>query len=161
MSLSQIVYDGSTGPNPQSWINLQANKVYCNELNVMGSVIEEYELEVELSTYDISNNVVAPNILTKTIKILKFGDFVQIFVPNFNYTTAAVYSYVEFQLPQDVIPLTSKACPIISELNATVGMSIALIDISGKFRFYKDFARANFAISDFYEVLSQTLVYNI
>lgn len=163
MSLSQIVYDGLTGPNPPSWMNLQANKVYCNEIDILGNNLdfEEIDATVEFSTYTSANALVDANVTQKNIKFLRIGDFVQAYIPAFGHSTGSVYNYIAFDLPTALIPLNSKVCPIISELNSTVENSIAVADVSGKFRFYKNLARQNFAISDLYDVSSQTLIFNL
>lgn len=163
MSLSQIVYDGSTGPTPPSWMNIQANKVYCNELDILGSHLdfEEINVTVEFSTYTSANALVDADVLQKNIKFLRIGDFVQVYIPALAHATGAVYNYIAFNIPTDLIPVNSKVCPIISELNSTVENSIAVVNQNGKFEFYKNLSRANFAISDLYDVSSQTLIYNI
>lgn len=163
MSLSQIVYDGVTGPNPPSWLNLQANKVYCNELDILGNHLdfEEINITAEFSTYTSTNALVDANVLQKNIKFLRIGDFVQVYIPAFGHSTGAVYNYIAFELPTDLIPTNSKVCPIISELNSVVENSLAVADFDGKFRFYKNISRQNFAISDLYDVSSQTLIFNI
>lgn len=163
MSLSKIIFDGSTTPVPDSWINVQANKVYCNELDILGSNVdfETYQADFQFSLYNSSGALVTADVLQKEIKFLRIGDFVQIFIPAFGHTAASVYNYIAFTLPVDLRPATSKACTIISELNSTVENSLAIADVGGQFRFYKNFARANFAISDLYDVSSQTLIYNL
>ena len=163
MSLSQIVYDGVTGPNPPSWLNLQANKVYCNEIDILGNNLdfEEINVTVNLSTYTSAGAIVDTDFAQKSIKFLRIGEFIQVYIPAFSHTAGAVYNYVAFNIPTDLIPLNSKVCPIIAELNSTVENSIAVPDVGGKFRFYKNLARQNFAISDLYDVSSQTLIYNL